>query len=65
MVPVKDRVRSIQEVLLRTNYIHGDHVSTTEGKTSEEEMSDLVYHCEVALTNYEAIEFPEIIHMSK
>jgi hypothetical protein len=65
LVPTKDRIRSIQEVFLSTGFIHGDQVGAVEDDTEDGEASNLVYRCEGALTNWEAIEIPEVFPVSK
>lgn len=65
MVPAKDRVRSIQEMFLGTCYIHEDRINSIKDNTTEEEIPNLVYQCEITLINWEAIEILEIFPMLK
>ncbi|KAI5415991.1 hypothetical protein KIW84_041145 [Lathyrus oleraceus] len=65
LVPAKDRVRSIQEVFLSKGFIHGDQVGAVEDDTEDGETSNLIYRCEAALTNWEAVEIPEVFPVSK
>ena len=65
LVPAKDRVRSIQEVFLSKGFIHGDQVGAVEDDTKDGETSNLIYQCEAALTNWEAVEIPEVFPVSK
>jgi hypothetical protein len=64
-VPTKDRMRRIQEVFLSAGYVYGDQVNTFEEDTEDENMINMVYQCEATLTNWEAIEIPEVIPISK
>ena len=58
LVPTKDDIQSIQEVFLNTCFVHGERVNIVEDDTAYEEIPNLVYQCEVSLTNWEAIEIP-------
>lgn len=64
-VPAKDRVQIIQKIFVSIDYIHENQVNVIEDNTTKEEKSNLMYYCEVALTNWEAIEIPEITPLSK
>lgn len=64
-VPTKDRMQCIQEVFLNAGYVYGDQVNAIEEYIKDEDMSNLVYQCEETLTNWEAIEIPKVIPISK
>ncbi|XP_050877822.1 uncharacterized protein LOC127081624 [Lathyrus oleraceus] len=64
-IPTKDCVRRIQEVFLSAGYVYGDQVNTVEEDTKDEDMTNQVYQYEATLTNWEAIEIPEVIPISK
>lgn len=65
LIPTKDRIQRIQEVFLSAGYVYGDQVNAVEEDTEDEDMTNLVYQCEATLTNWEAIEIPEVIPISK
>lgn len=64
-VPTKYRMRRIKEVFLGVGYVYGDQVNTVGEDTGDEDMINLVYPCEATLTNWEAIEIPKDIPISK
>ena len=57
----KGRLKSIQEVFVSVGY----QVNAIDEDSEEEDMNNLMFQCEAALGNWEAIEIPQMFPLSK
>jgi hypothetical protein len=58
---IKGRPKTIQKVFVNAGY----QVNDIDEDLEDEDLSNLVYQCDVALNNWKAIEIPEMIPLSK